>query len=72
MLTEIFWSFFMTSIIGCLLGIIRMLYKSKCSLVECCWCKIIRDVETEEKETEFIYNHTQNKNNNEVISNEVI
>ena len=45
MLTEIFWSFFMTSIIACLLGIIRMLYKSKCSLVECCWCKIIRDVQ---------------------------
>ena len=72
MLTEIFWTFFMTSIIACILGIIRMLYKSKCSSVECCWFKVLRDTQTEEKETEFIFNHTQNKNNNEVISNDAI
>lgn len=53
MLSEVFWSFFLTSTIGCLLGIMKMLYKSKCKNVECCGMKVERDVEIEEKEDEM-------------------
>lgn len=63
MLSEIFWSFFMTSIIGCMLSITRMCYKSKCSTCEFCGIKIIRDVALEEKEQEFIINHNAINNN---------
>ena len=54
----VFWSFFITSIIGCLLKIFSMAYKSKCKEVSFCCIKVIRDVELEEKETEFIATHT--------------
>jgi hypothetical protein len=49
MLSEVFWSFFLTSAIGCLMGIVRMIYKSKCKSCSCCGCKLERDVEGEEK-----------------------
>jgi len=53
-MSEVFWTFFITSIIGLILKSISMAYKSKCKEVTCCCIKIIRDVETEEKEMEFI------------------
>ena len=43
----VFWSFFITSSIGFLLGLTKMAYKSKCKEVSCCCVKIIRDVESE-------------------------
>lgn len=43
----VFWSFFITSTIGFLLGLTKMAYKSKCKEVSCCCIKIIRDVESE-------------------------
>ena len=46
-LSEVFWSFFLTSTIGCLLGIIKMLYKSKCKRCSFCGCEIERDTEGE-------------------------
>ncbi len=54
MLTEVFWTFFITSIIGCLLGIARMFYKSKCKTISCCGLMIDRDVEAEEKIDELV------------------
>ena len=62
MLSEVFWSFFLTSTIGCLLGIMKMLYKSKCKTVECCGMKVERDVEIEGKEDE-IEMRNRSKNN---------
>ena len=60
MFSEIFYSFLITSIIGCSLGIMRMLYKSKCEEVNC-WClKIKRNVALEEKADEL---EMQIKNN---------
>lgn len=53
----VFWSFFITSMIGCILKGGSMMYKSKCKEFSCCCIKIIRDVEAEERETEFIANH---------------
>ena len=49
MLSEVFWSFFLTSSIGCILGIIKMIYKSKCKTCSFCGITIERDVEGEEK-----------------------
>ena len=49
----VFWSFFITSTIGCLLKIGSLLYKSKCKEVNFCCIKIIRDIETELKEDEL-------------------
>lgn len=43
----VFWSFFITSSIGLILGLTKMAYKSKCKEVSCCCIKIIRDVENE-------------------------
>ena len=54
LMSDVFWTFFITSIIGLILKSISMAYKSKCKEVTCCCIKIIRDVETEEKEMEFI------------------
>jgi hypothetical protein len=39
-------------------GISKMILKSKCKMCKCWGCEIIRDVELEEKETEFEANHT--------------
>jgi len=50
----VFWSFFITTIVGCILKGGSMMYKSKCKEVSCCCIKIIRDVDAEEKETEFL------------------
>ena len=47
MLSEVFWSFFITSVIGFLVVIGRMLYKSKCREFSFCCFKIVRDVNLE-------------------------
>ena len=49
MLSEVFWSFFLTSTIGCIMGILRMIYKSKCKSCSFCGIKVERDVEGEER-----------------------
>jgi len=46
-MSEVFWSFFITSMIGLLLKGGSMLYKSKCKSVECCCFKVERDIEAE-------------------------
>jgi hypothetical protein len=45
----VFWSFFITSIVGCLLKFGSMAYKTKCKEIHCFGVKIIRDIEAEEK-----------------------
>ena len=50
----VFWSFFITSMIGCILKGGSMMYKSKCKEFSCCCIKIVRDVNAEERETEFL------------------
>ena len=45
----VFWTFFITSSIGCLLGFTKIIYKSKCKSCKCCGCELVRDVEGEEK-----------------------
>lgn len=48
-MSEVFWTFFITSMIGLLLKAGSMAYKSKCKRVGCCGCIIERDVEAEVK-----------------------
>jgi hypothetical protein len=45
----VFFSFLITSVIGCILGFTKLIYKSKCKSCSCCGVKIERDVEGEEK-----------------------
>jgi len=49
----VFWSFFITSMVGLILKLTSMAYKSKCKEVSCCCIKIVRDTDAEEKEEEF-------------------
>ena len=53
-LSEVFWTFLISSVCGILLVGIRLCYKSKCKEVNVCCLKIVRDVETEEKEMEMM------------------
>ena len=58
-MSEVFWSFLITSLIGFTLKACSMAYKSKCKQVDICCIKIIRDTEAEEKEHEFDVLHPQ-------------
>lgn len=56
-LSEVFFMALMTTISGLLIKCLSMAYKSKCKEVSLCCLKIVRDVELEEKEQEFMVNH---------------
>jgi len=58
----VFFSFLITSIIGCLLKCSSMFYKSKCKEVSLCCLKVVRDIEAEEHEHEFDVTHQAIKN----------
>lgn len=64
MLSEVFWVAFTTTISGMIIKLCSMAYKSKCKEVACCCIRIIRDVEAEEKETEFLAIHRPIPENN--------
>lgn len=61
MVSEVFLSFLITSIIGLIFGLGKICYKSKCKEVNICGIKILRDTEMEEKENEFMATHTESK-----------
>jgi len=63
--SEVFYTFLITSLIGFVVALAKMAYKSKCKEVSCCCIKIIRDVESEEKEFEFSQTHIKVNNENE-------
>jgi hypothetical protein len=65
-LSEVFYSFLITSIIGCGLGIIRMAYKSKCREASCCCIKIVRDTQGEEALDQIQLQRTNSNQNNNV------
>jgi len=72
MLSEVFWVAFIGTTTGCLIKLCSMAYKSKCKEVSCCCIKIVRDIEAEEKETEFLATHKpeiSNKDENNSSSN---
>ena len=47
MLSEVFWTFLISSVCGIILVGVRLCYKSKCKVLECCCFKVIRDVNIE-------------------------
>jgi hypothetical protein len=49
-MSEVFWSFFITSIIGLMLAIGKICYKSKCSQIDICCIKVTRNIEAEVRE----------------------
>jgi hypothetical protein len=57
MLSEVFWSFFTTAMVGIIYKLINVGYKSKCKEISCCGIRILRDTETEQKELEFTTLH---------------
>jgi hypothetical protein len=61
MLSEVFYSFVITSFIGCVLSIVTFCYRSKCRECSFCGIKIVRDVEIELQED---MKNTEVKNNN--------
>ena len=63
-MSEVFWTFFVSSMVGFVIAIMKMCYKSKCKEVSFCCMKIIRDTEAEEKETEFVLTHRPTSPNN--------
>lgn len=68
MLSEVFFSFLITSIIGCIIGIARILYKSKCKKCSICGFVIERDVQTEEKIDELELQRSKSLKNNSLDS----
>jgi hypothetical protein len=54
MLSEVFWTFFISSVCGVLLVGVRLCYKSKCKELDFCCVKIVRDTEGEGKLDEII------------------
>ena len=54
MLSEVFWVAFITTVSGVVIKLASMAYKSKCKECYFCGISIKRDVELEERETEFL------------------
>jgi len=54
MLSEVFWIAFIGTVSGLVIKIASMGYKSKCTECDCFGFHIKRNVELEEKETEFL------------------
>jgi hypothetical protein len=52
-MSEVFWTFFITSIIGLLLALGKLCYKSKCQEINVCCFKIVRNIEAEVKEDQL-------------------
>ena len=57
MFSQIFFVGLYTSLMAFALAIGNILFKSKCTEFECCCVRIVRDVEVEERETEFVTTH---------------
>lgn len=48
-MSEVFWGFFVSSMIGFIIALLKLCYKSKCKEINICCLKITRDIEMEEK-----------------------
>ena len=71
MLSEVFLTFLVTSIIGCLLAVAKMTYRSKCKRCTLCGISVERDVELEEKIDELEMQKAQKSKNDEEINKEI-
>jgi len=64
MMSEVFWSFFVSSMIGFIIALLKLCYKSKCKEINLCCLKISRDITAEEHLDLEMPNNTPNNNNN--------
>lgn len=46
-MSEVFWTFFVSSMVGFIIALLKLCYKSKCKEINFCCLKIVRDVESE-------------------------
>ncbi len=53
----VFWSFFITSSIGLIIGLVKIASKSKCSECSVCGCYIKRNIEAELEEEKMELEH---------------
>lgn len=69
-MSEVFWSMFLTTSVAFVLAVGRLCYKSKCSSIEFCCIKIIRNTVVEERadelEMEIKASKPQEDNSNQV------
>jgi hypothetical protein len=65
-LSEVFFTFLITSIIGCILAIAKLSYKSKCIEIDLCCLKIIRDTSTEGQIDEMAGNNDDEKKDDQI------
>lgn len=49
-MSEVFYTFLITSVIGLILAIGKICYKSKCSQIDICCIKVTRNIEAEVRE----------------------
>lgn len=49
-LSEVFWTFLISSVIGFIVVIVKTCYKSKCSSIDLCCIKIVRNIDAEVRE----------------------
>ena len=69
MLSEVFWTFLISSSVALIAKIATLCFKSKCKEVNLCCLKVIRDTEVEEKETEFMTLQQQQKQQKQASPN---
>ena len=60
-MTEIFWTFFITTTIAFLLALTRACYKSKCNQIDLCCIKITRNIDAEVQEDLELGNTDESK-----------
>jgi hypothetical protein len=60
-LSEVFYTFLITSVIGFIIVIVKTCYKSKCSSIDLCCIKIIRNIDAEVKEDLELGNTDESK-----------
>ena len=66
MLSEVFYTFVISSGIGLIVLVAKLIFKSKCKNIDCCCIHIERDIESETKEREFEIIHKSNSTEEKV------
>lgn len=67
MLSEIFYTFLITSLIGCSLTVLKYVYKIKINNISCGCCKITRDINAEEKLEELKIENNTTSSRSEIV-----
>ena len=59
-MSEVFWAAFVSAMVGFLLALGKLCYKSKCSQIDICCIKITRNIDAEVKEDIEMGDSTKN------------